>query len=251
MTQIRKDTDTPISNLKVIASNDSITYLYGVKNIFCLNNRTQTLSPIYYSDFNITINCVCCDSQGDFWIATNRGLLRYNRHNKSAEKIETSLFSEARTTVYDPTDRIWIGARNMLFAYSISDKRFTIFDENDGALANEYMYTNVPISQSGDIYQCGVNGLLRICKNYPFKDGNIPTIKLMDIELNGATITNQVSATGKLTIPYHYTSLIIKLIRNEEDVFRRRIYRFHISGLARDIESYAPSLTLYSLSPGH
>lgn len=70
------------------------------------------------------------------------------------------------------------------------------------------MYTNVPISQSGDIYQCGVNGLLRICKNYPFKDGNIPTIKLMDIELNGATITNQVSATGKLTIPYHYTSLI-------------------------------------------
>lgn len=251
MTQIRKDTDTPISNLKVIASNDSITYLYGVKNIFCLNNRTQTLSPIYYSDFNITINCVCCDSQGDFWIATNRGLLRYNRHNKSAEKIETSLFSEARTTVYDPTDRIWIGARNMLFAYSISDKRFTIFDENDGALANEYMYTNVPISQSGDIYQCGVNGLLRICKNYPFKDGNIPTIKLMDIELNGATITNQVSATGKLTIPYHYTSLIIKLIRNEEDVFRRRIYRFHISGLARDIESYAPSLALYSLSPGH
>ena len=115
MTQIRKDTDTPISNLKVIASNDSITSLYGVKNIFCLNNRTQTLSPIYYSDFYITINCVCCDSQGDFWIATNRGLLRYNRHNKSAEKIETSLFSEARTTVYDPTDRIWIGARNMLF----------------------------------------------------------------------------------------------------------------------------------------
>lgn len=250
MEGIRKDTDTPISNLKVIVSTDSIAYLCGVKNIFRLDNRARTLSPVYYANTNVTINSVCSDTQGDFWMATNRGLMKYNRKNKTVDKIETPLFSEARITVYDPTGKIWVGARNMLFAYSISDKRFTIFDENDGALANEYMYTNNPISQSGDIYLCGANGLLRICKGYPFKDSNAPTIKLMDIELNGATITNQVSETGKLTIPYHYTSLIIKLIRNEEDVFRRRIYRFHISGLTRDIESYAPSLALYSLPPG-
>ena len=251
MEGIRKDTDTPISNLKVIASTDSVAYLCGVKNIFRVDNRTQTLFPIYYTNVNVTINGVCNDPQGDFWMATNRGLMKYNQKNKSVDKIETSLFSEARTAIYDPTGRIWVGARNMLFAYSISEKRFTIFDENDGALANEYMYTNSPISQSGDIYLCGANGLLRICKGYPFKDSNTPTIKLMDVELNGAIITNQVSETGELTIPYHYTSLIIKLIRNEEDVFRRRIYRFHISGLARDIESYAPSLALYSLPPGH
>ena len=43
MEGIRKDTDTPISNLKVIASTDSVAYLCGVKNIFRVDNRTQTL----------------------------------------------------------------------------------------------------------------------------------------------------------------------------------------------------------------
>lgn len=251
MEGIRKDTDTPISNLKVIVSTDSVTYLSGVRNIFKLNNDKRTLSPVYYTQPNVIINSVCSDVHGDLWMATNRGLMRYNEKQQSVTKIETSLFSEARMVANDPTGKIWVGARNMLFAYSISDKRFTIFDENDGALANEYMYTNSPISQSGDIYLCGANGLLRIGKGYPFKDSKAPTIKLMDVELNGATITNRVSVEGELTIPYHYTSLIIKLIRNEEDVFRRRIYRFHISGLARDIESYAPTLALYSLPPGN
>lgn len=251
MEGIREDMDTPVSNLKVVTSTDSVTYLSGLKNIFQLDNRAKTLSPIYYANPNVTINSVCSEGTNYLWMATNRGLMKYNRKNNSADKIETSLFSEARIVVYDPTGRIWVGARNMLFAYSLSDKRFTIFDENDGALANEYMYTNHPISQSGDVYLCGANGLLRICEGYPFKDSKTPTIKLMDIELNGATITNQVSDKGELTIPYHYTSLIIKLIGNEEDVFRRRIYRFHISGLARDIESYAPTLALYSLPPGN
>lgn len=251
MEGIRKDTDTPISNLKVIVSTDSVTYLSGLRNIFRLDNNARTLTPMYYTPTNVIANSACRDANGDFWLATNRGLLQYNRQNQSVTKIETSLFSEARIVVYDPSGKLWVGARNMLFAYSLTDKRFTIFDENDGALANEYMYTNSPISQSGDIYLCGANGLLRIGKGYPFKDSKAPTIKLMDIELNGATITNQVSEKGELTIPYHYTSLIIKLIRNEEDVFRRRIYRFHISGLARDIESYAPTLALYSLPPGN
>lgn len=250
MEGMRKDTDTPVSNLKVITSTDSVTYLSGVRNIFRLDNVARILTPVYYTPLNVTINSVCSDVHGDLWMATNRGLMRYNYENKSVTKIETSLFSEARIVVNDPTGKIWVGARNMLFAYSISDQRFTIFDENDGALVNEYMYTNSPISQSGDIYLCGANGLLRIGKGYPFKDSKAPTIKLMDIELNGATITNQVSEKGELIVPYHYTSLIIKLIRNEEDVFRRRIYRFHISGLTRDIESYAPTLALYSLTPG-
>lgn len=184
-------------------------------------------------------------------MATNRGLMEYNRKDKSVNKIETSLFSEARIVVYDSTGRVWVGACNMLFTYSLSDKRFSFLNENDGALANEYMYTNYPVSQSGDIYLCGANGLLRICKGYPFKDSKMPSIKLMDVELNGATITNQVSEKGELTLPYHYTSLVIKLIGNEEDVFRRRIYRFHISEMTRDIESYVPTLPLYSLPPGN
>lgn len=251
MVDIRKDTETPISNLKVITSTDSVTYLSGIRNIFRLDNHTRTLSPLYYTNPNITINSVCSDAQGNFWMATNRGLMEYNRKNKSVKKIETSLFSEARIVVYDSTGRVWVGACNMLFVYSLSDKRFTIFDENDGALANEYMYTNYPVSQSGDIYLCGANGLLRICKGYPFKDSKMPSIKLMDVELNGATITNQVSEKGELTLPYHYTSLVVKLIGNEEDAFRRRIYRFHISEMARDIESYVPTLPLYSLPPGN
>lgn len=90
MIQIRKDTDTPISNLKVIASNDSITYLYGVKTFLSEQPHLNTVTDLLFRFFNITINCVCCDSQGDFWIATNRGL-RYNRHNNLLKNRDVSV----------------------------------------------------------------------------------------------------------------------------------------------------------------
>ena len=64
MVDIRKDTETPTSNLKVITSTDSITYLSGIRNIFRLDNHTRTLSPLYYTNPNITINSVCSDAQG-------------------------------------------------------------------------------------------------------------------------------------------------------------------------------------------
>ncbi|WP_455584871.1 ATP-binding protein [Bacteroides sp.] len=246
----RKDRDTPIGALKVISSTDSITYLTGIKNIFRLNNHTLRLTPIYYSDYNVVLNDVCSDNKGNFWMATNRGLMRYSGIDGSVDKIATSLFNEARVAVYDPAGRIWIGAKNMLFAYTLADKRFTIFNESDGAFPNEYSHTGNALSQSGDIYLNGVTGLLRICKEYPIQNTTSPTIDLMNVQLNGVTITNQVSDKGKLSIPYDYTSLVINLIADEANVFRRKIYKFHISGIARDIESDLPTLALYALPPG-
>ena len=235
--------------LKIIDITDSVTYLKGITNIFVLDHQTLKLKPIYYAEHNLILNDVCIDSIGNFWLATNRGLKHYNANTQEIEAYTTNLFSEPKSVVYTP-GKIWIGANNMLFAYSIDDKEYTVFDESDGALPNEYLSTSNYIAENGDIYMCGAAGLLRIGKDYPFEIDESLSIELMDVVLNGAVVTNKVTSSGHITIPYNHTSLTIKTINNADDVFRKRLYRFHVSGLSQVIETYSPTYTLYALPPG-
>lgn len=242
-----------ISSLQKVYSNEYITYLAGQHHLFELNNKKNTLSVLYtLKDRSTFITSVCRDDNGNFWIGTTNGLLCYNPLLYSTQKIETKLFHEVSSLTFDKKGRIWIGAQGMLFAYIIKENKFVILGESDGAYPNEFLNKPVIQAQSGDVYMGGVMGLMRISSNIDLEENTQPSIELIDVLLNGASVISQISNTDpSLEIPWNHTSLLIKNMAREEDVFRKKMFRYHVRGLNKEyIETYDHTINLYSLPAG-
>ena len=151
---------------------------------------------------------------------------------------------------------LWIGAQNMLFRYVEKDRHFLIYGESDGAMSNEYINKATLVSRSGDIYLGGITGLLRIDGNYyssyAGNDTSPMSLKVADVVLDGVSLRN-ISTDGvqEIKIPWDYTSLSLKLMVREKDIFRKKMFRYYIKDLDRTfLETYDHTLMLHSLPAG-
>lgn len=202
-----------------------------------------------------SIYSACRDNKGNIWLGTSKGLLRYDEKTRKLQHIETNKFKEITALVYAKSG-LWIGAQNMLFRYVEKDKRFLIYGESDGAVSNEFINKATLVARNGDIYMGGITGLLRIDGNYyssyAGNDTSPLTLKVADVVLDGVSMRN-ISSDGVQTvkIPWDYTSLSIKLMVREKDIFRKKMFRFYIKDLDRTfLETYDHTLMLHSLPPG-
>lgn len=241
------------SSLHLISSNEYVTYLFGERNIFELNNRTGTMTIVYtQAEYNEIIYSVCRDNKNNFWIGTSKGLIQYNTLSGSSKRIESKLFQGVSSLIYDKNNRIWIGTQGLLFCYVITENKFVLLGESDGASPNEYIARPTLLSKSGDIYMGGVMGLVRIAKGIQFEDTSHLSIELTDILLNGVSVNIADKAEANISIPWNHTSIGIKVMAREEDVFRKKIFRYNIIGLNNQfIESYDHTLTLNTLPAGN
>lgn len=75
----------------------------------------------------------------------------------------------------------------------------------------------------------------------------------MDVLLNGNSCIDQLEASSKnrITIPHTHSSIEIKVISMEKDVFRNKLYRYMINGADKQYtETYNHILSLRMLAPG-
>ena len=234
-------------------SDRDVTYLFGRNYILKLDNKKNDAFCILSLEYKAYINAACCDEKGNFWIGTNQGLLYYNVYSHALRSVKTNMFREITSMVYSDKG-LWIGAEGMLFRYSIAENKFFIYGESDGASPNEYLFKPTLVSRTGDIYMGGVTGLLRI-DGQRYKEYVQPSplsVELTDVVLDGVSAMKDINDSDRgLCIPWDHTSLVVKTMVREKDVFRKKMFRFSIEGLDRsDIESYDHTLTLHSLPVG-
>lgn len=235
-------------------SNKDFTYLFGHNYILRLDHATNEAESLLSLGYRYQINAACCDDRGNFWIGTDKGLLYYDVPNRALRAVKTNMFREVTSVAY--ADRsLWLGADGLLFRYSIQEDRIFIYGDSDGAVPNEYLHKSTLISRDGkDIYMGGISGLLRIDRERfkQYKPSIDPVVVLSDVDLDGKTVMNRVDTKEQtIRIPWNYTSLTLKTMVREKDIFRKKMFRFDIQGLGRSaIESYDHTLTLYSLPVG-
>jgi signal transduction histidine kinase/ligand-binding sensor domain-containing protein/DNA-binding response OmpR family regulator len=242
------------SPLLKISSDPERTYLFGPYGVFELNHSSNQIKNIFQLQSNANpITAAGLDKNGIFWIGNRDGLMRYDPKQKILKKINTSLFNEVSTLVADSTGRLWIGAQNMVFLYLIQENKFVAFGESDGVIPNEFLYKPSLVAANGDVYLGGVKGLLHIKKNIPAITADAPVIELMELDLDGVPLAIDRSVkANQVTIPWNHTSLVVKIMAREKDVFRKKIFRYKISGLdAQYIETYDHSLAIGSLPIGN
>ncbi len=75
----------------------------------------------------------------------------------------------------------------------------------------------------------------------------------MDVLLNGNSCIDQLeNGHNRITIPHTHSSIEIKVISMEKDVFRSKLYRYMINGTDQQYtETYNHVLSLRMLAPGN
>lgn len=218
-----------------IANKGTKTYLSNHIGISEYDSSTEQFTIIYKS--SSSVNDACMDRRGVFWLATTEGVVCYNPQTREKKRIETELFKEATSIITDDKERIWIGTRHELFVYSTLTEKFAMMGETDGVLPNEYIFHAMLTDKSGNILIGGAAGMTIIDSNVSFNTGSQQTIELLDVLLNGAPLSiheHKQDETETIKVPWDFSSLQMKVLLKEKDVFRKNKFRFRIKGLDRN-----------------
>lgn len=238
------------NNLLTIFSDKEKTFLHNSKHIYIIDNTENTINRIFSFNKDTIINAVSEDEHNILWIGTNKGIITYNINNGQIEKINTALFKEVMAIVCNKQGKVWIGADNMLFAWQRENGKFVLYSESDGAILNEYLPKPKLLSSEQEVFIGGVRGLVRIDNNIPISKDDISELQLLDVEVNGKSIPHGIDSDETLKIPFG-GNLTIKIMPKEDDIFRKRMYRYRIEGIdTQHTETYDSKLVIYSLPIG-
>ena len=222
----------------IIATKGAKTYLSDLKNICEYDSSEGTFRTIYQGQY--TINDASMDQDGIFWLASTEGLVRYDPRTGKSELINTSLFQDVASVVADNQYRIWIGTRRHLFVYSSRTHNFTTLEEVDGVLPNEFIFHATLLAKNGDVFVGGTTGMTVINSAVHFDTDEDYTVELLDVLLNGLPVSlseEPQEAAETIQIPWNFSSLQLKVLLNESDVFRKNFFRFNIEGLDQELAS--------------
>ncbi len=242
--------------LNMITSHDyDHTYIYSPTTLFEYTS-SGNLVKLYETDKRETIHALTIDRNNTFWIGTEKGLKHFNPEIPKIETVDTPIKTAITALVYDNKERLWIGTRGEVWCFDMANNLFSQFGESDGVIPNEYLARPTLVSQSGNIYMGGVNGLLVIDANIEPKTVETPQILLTEVLSNDEErqrlfIMGQ-DAEPKLRLAWNKSSIILSIIANEKDIFRKRLFRYYISGLSPEpIETENQHLALQALPSGH
>lgn len=227
------------------------TYLYDLKHIYTLDHRNNKIEIIYTSSQKCDIECVAKNSDGIFWIGFGHQILRYDASLQQETFLETHPLRNITALVCDNQQRLWIGTNEELFVWLDKEKKLISLDKSDGAENNEFLKKAVWVSRQGDIYMGGINGMLYIDgQKTDIAIPDPPVIGLADVISNNKSCLSEIE-DGLLKLNFENKSLSIKVMAFESNVFRKRVYRWHIYGREDfHIDTTSPEIIMRSLTPG-
>lgn len=235
-------------NIFSIGKSDKGLYVHDMFSIYRIDEEGDVLMKVGTPDRHV-IKSGSLGSGGDIWLATDKGLCRFNEISGEFTHIPTNLFTDVETVVWDGRSRVWIGTDRNLFAYLTDEDSFAMFGESDGASSNEYMSKPRLLSHNGDVYIGGVQGLLRIDSEYTIDASETPVVNLYDISADRKRI--YADKKGTYEIPRNSKLLSISVSTQETDIFRQKIYRFSVPDSGKEYEMAYPTLEVQDMpDPG-
>ena len=208
---------------KINKYNSAILDKYSV---LMFNAKSNTILPIYQGNNEIIDASI--DSKFNIWLATREGLFKFDATTKTSIKISTDLFTGVKSVVCDKNDNIWIGTNsNLLFLYLPQTNQFSIFDEADGVIKNEYLFGANLCASNGDIYVGGTSGLTRIEANIPFLKKSQGELILEEVFLDNNPIAHS-SKDFKIKVPSTFSNLKFRVTVSLEDIFTKQLFKYRV-----------------------
>jgi diguanylate cyclase (GGDEF)-like protein len=204
------------------------------------------------------------DTDGILWVATAKGLIRYN-HDSGALKYYTVADGLADPYVasieQDPVGRLWLGTRGGLSVFDPVQESFESFDKFDGLPANEFHRSSHLLSRGGLMYFGGANGLAVFDPlNLP-RNTRVPNIVLTRLELfqkpvapgGSPYLPRQINLLDELVLPYSHRDLTFEFSALDFISPIKNRYRYRLKGLEDDwteVDSGRRRVRYTNLDPG-
>ena len=245
--------DGLISNgtLKMVGTVGDVSYLVERKHLLQLDHATNRLTVLFQDTTkNEVINTATRTPDGCFWLGTNNGLKKYDPTTGEASLILNARFTDVMLLHADSLGRVWIGTYYGLFSYDPASNQFIAYNQQDGALPNEYIRTSSLINGE-HLYMGGVKGMVQIAYNHAVPEKDAPTFDVAECTLDGQTLGNPFyKAKKRLEIPYE-SNFFLRVMTTEKSRFRTREYRFLIPEYTKvPVERPGSELRLYKLDAG-
>lgn len=234
-----------------IAHDNGKSYFYDQNHVYELNHRSNRIETLCETGQDTLISSVTRSAEGVFWLATNKGVRSRQPGTAASEEIPTPFFRTLQTIVCDTRGHIWAGTDNGIFVWMPDTRRFTPFGESEKAIWNEFQPKARLATSDGNVYLGGNEGLFHISTAHTPPPSDAPDIALMDVVLDGERAANR-PFNEKIRIPWTNKTLVVRIQVREDDFFRKRLYRFRVTGgdYGEEIDSNTPELTLRNLLPG-
>lgn len=248
-----KSKNTSLSGMTLFGTTKDAAYLIRDNEVIEANLKNDSVHVIFSLSKKEVIKAASRDKNGTFWLGTDTGLSYYSSQTNEYKKIETQLFYNISTLILDDQDRLWIGAQNMLFSYHVKENKFTIWGESDGFQPNDLPFAYPTTTVAGNIYLGGACGLVKINKNITTQEEKPSKLELIDVLVDGNPLSHKLfESKNSIHIPWNHSSVVIKVISKEKDVFRKRIFQYRVTGTNNYYsESYSHSFSLQTLAPGN
>jgi ligand-binding sensor domain-containing protein/two-component sensor histidine kinase len=147
---------------------ESVFWIGGTNRITRVDMAQQSVEahPIHMADENQSAqrevyDIYKCTKFGNFWLATNDGLIMYNPDTHKS-RIYTTVDGLPDNLLYNilPQDSttLWISTNNGLSKFVISKQKFYNYSEEDGISYREYNRNSALTTKNGRLYFGGLNG---------------------------------------------------------------------------------------------
>jgi diguanylate cyclase (GGDEF)-like protein len=214
-------------------------------------NETSTIFDLYE------------DPNGNLWLATSKGLTRYNpdtgaiRHYTVADGLADPFVASIEQDQYG---HLWLGTRGGLSLFDPAQEIFETFDKFDGLPGNEFTRFSHLHSRDGLMYFGGTNGLVIFDpKNLP-RNTHVPNIVLTNLELfqkpvvpGSPYLPNQLNLLDKLVLPYSHRDITFEISALNFISPTKNRYRYQLQGLDNDwteVDSSRRRVRYTNLDPG-
>ena len=239
----KSKTSTPITingskvsfaNLFLIGHTDEGIWFHNNTQLLFLKENAQDM-VLKGTHKHGNIKCGHLTANGTIWLATEEGLCRFDTQTGGFSHIKTNIFTDANSVICDNRSRVWVGTEKHLVAYLSESGTFAVFGESDGAFPNEYLPKPHLLSDDGDIFLGGVNGLLHVRKTYDIDASENPVLKLNELLIDDVEV--KTDKKNRLKVERDDKLLKVDISVQERDIFRHRAYRFTLGDLKYETAS--------------
>ena len=177
-----------------------------------------------------TINDVALDRNGRYWVASDEGLFVKTPSDTSFTKISTTLFESASIVVCDKLSRVWVGAGENLFIYNPDTATFILTDSSEGIFPDRLLANAVATSTDGHIFLGGYSCFVDIDSSEQIVTYSDPVLSLCSVSVDNVP----QSIDPYIKLPRSYGKLSFRVFASEDNILRKKLFRFHITGPEHD-----------------
>lgn len=179
------------------------------------------------------------ESANNYWLASNKGLLRIRKSDLSHEFIKDQkglLNRSFNGLLMDDKGEIWLSSNNGLFHYNPNTEAVQHFTQSDGLRNAQFNLASQFKDAEGKLYFGGTNGITYFDPDKVKLNQNPPIIQLTEVLVNSSDTLKgyDLSKVDELTFPYAENTLSFNFVAIEYSAPHENQHAYFLEGYDRD-----------------